>query len=94
MLLVHACLLAECLALVEDPQGLWAAILASTIGPNLLITGSVATLISRRIARDAGARLTAAGTRNPPGEAAAGMSPRAEEIAQLSVRHTNWCGFE
>ena len=39
--------------------GLWAAILATTIGPNLLITGSVATLITRRIARDAGARLTA-----------------------------------
>jgi hypothetical protein len=38
---------------------LWAAILATTIGPNLLITGSVATLITRRIARDAGARLTA-----------------------------------
>jgi Na+/H+ antiporter NhaD/arsenite permease-like protein len=39
--------------------GLWAAILATTIGPNLLATGSVATLISRRIARDAGARLSA-----------------------------------
>jgi arsenical pump membrane protein len=39
-------------------MGLWAAILATTIGPNLLITGSVATLITRRIARDAGARLT------------------------------------
>jgi len=39
--------------------GLWAAILATTIGPNLLLTGSVATLISRRIARDAGARLSA-----------------------------------
>ena len=39
--------------------GLWAAILATTIGPNLLITGSVATLISRRIARDGGARLGA-----------------------------------
>lgn len=39
--------------------GLWAAILATTIGPNLLVTGSVATLITRRIARDAGARLTA-----------------------------------
>jgi arsenical pump membrane protein len=38
--------------------GLWAAILATTIGPNLLITGSVATLITRRIARDAGVRLT------------------------------------
>ena len=37
--------------------GLWAAILATTVGPNLLITGSVATLITRRIARDAGARL-------------------------------------
>jgi arsenical pump membrane protein len=39
--------------------GLWAAILATTIGPNLLITGSVATLICRRIARDGGARLGA-----------------------------------
>jgi Na+/H+ antiporter NhaD/arsenite permease-like protein len=39
--------------------GLWAAILATTIGPDLLVTGSVATLISRRIARDAGARLSA-----------------------------------
>jgi len=39
--------------------GLWAAILATTIGPNLLITGSVATLITRRIARQGGARLTA-----------------------------------
>jgi len=39
--------------------GLWAAILATTMGPNLLVTGSVATLIARRIARDAGARLTA-----------------------------------
>ena len=38
--------------------GLWAVILATTVGPNLLITGSVATLITRRIARDAGARLT------------------------------------
>jgi hypothetical protein len=37
--------------------GLWAAILATTVGPNLLITSSVATLITRRIARDAGARL-------------------------------------
>jgi len=39
--------------------GLWAAILATTVGPNLLITGSVATLISRRIARDGGASFTA-----------------------------------
>ena len=39
--------------------GLWAAILATTVGPNLLITGSVATLITRRIARDGGATLTA-----------------------------------
>ena len=31
--------------------GLWAAILATAIGPNLLITGSVATLICPRIAR-------------------------------------------
>jgi Na+/H+ antiporter NhaD/arsenite permease-like protein len=39
--------------------GLWAAVLAATIGPNLLITGSVATLISRRIAAGGGARLSA-----------------------------------
>jgi arsenical pump membrane protein len=39
--------------------GLWAAILATTVGPNLLVTGSVATLIARRIARDAGARFSA-----------------------------------
>ena len=39
--------------------GLWAAILATAIGPGLLITGSVATLICRRIARDAGAKLRA-----------------------------------
>lgn len=38
--------------------GLWAAILATTVGPNLIISGSVATLITRRVARDAGARLT------------------------------------
>lgn len=38
--------------------GLWAAVLATTIGPNLLITGSVATLISRRIASDGGAKLS------------------------------------
>jgi Na+/H+ antiporter NhaD/arsenite permease-like protein len=41
------------------PGGLWAAVLAAAIGPNLLITGSVATLICRRIARDGGAWLTA-----------------------------------
>ena len=45
--------------LPAGPPGLWAAILATTVGPNLLITGSVATLIARRIARDGGARLTA-----------------------------------
>lgn len=39
--------------------GLWAAILATAIEPGLLITGSVATLICRRIARDAGAKLRA-----------------------------------
>jgi arsenical pump membrane protein len=39
--------------------GLWAAILATAIGPGLLFTGSVATLICRRIARDAGAALRA-----------------------------------
>jgi arsenical pump membrane protein len=45
--------------LPASTPALWAAILATTIGPNLLITGSVATLISRRIARDGGARLSA-----------------------------------
>ncbi len=39
--------------------GLWAAILATAIGPGLLLTGSVATLICRRIARDAGVTLRA-----------------------------------
>ncbi len=39
--------------------GLRAPILATTIGPKLLIAGSVATLITRRIARDAGAGLSA-----------------------------------
>lgn len=39
--------------------GLWAAILATAIGPNLIITGSVATVICRRITRDAGATFKA-----------------------------------
>jgi arsenical pump membrane protein len=39
--------------------GLCAAILATAIGPCLLVTGSVATLITRRIARDGNARLSA-----------------------------------
>jgi Na+/H+ antiporter NhaD/arsenite permease-like protein len=39
--------------------GLWAAVLATTIGPGLLLTGSVATLICRRIARECGAALSA-----------------------------------
>ena len=37
--------------------GLWAAILATAIGPGLLITGSVAAVICRRIARSSGAAL-------------------------------------
>jgi len=44
---------------VTGANGLWAAVLAMSIGPNLLITGSVATLICRRIARDGGATLSA-----------------------------------
>ena len=32
--------------------GLWAAILATAVGPGLLLTGSVATVICRRIARN------------------------------------------
>lgn len=41
-----------------ERRGLWAAILATTIGPNLLVTGSMATMITRRrIARDSGATL-------------------------------------
>jgi arsenical pump membrane protein len=39
--------------------GLWAAILATTAGPGLLVTGSVATLITRRIARDGNAGFSA-----------------------------------
>jgi arsenical pump membrane protein len=56
--------------------GLWAAILATTIGPNLLLTGSVATLIGRRIARDSGLNVnawqfTAAGLALVPAQLAA-----------------------
>jgi Na+/H+ antiporter NhaD/arsenite permease-like protein len=39
--------------------GLWAAILATAMGPGLLITGSVATVICRRIARESGTTLRA-----------------------------------
>jgi Na+/H+ antiporter NhaD/arsenite permease-like protein len=39
----------------SGPGGTWAAVLAMAIGPNLLITGSIATIICRRIARDEGA---------------------------------------
>jgi Na+/H+ antiporter NhaD/arsenite permease-like protein len=58
--------------------GLWAAILATTIGPNLIITGSVATVICRRIARDAGAtfkagRFSAAGAALLPVQLAVAM---------------------
>lgn len=38
----------------------WAAVLGLAIGPNLLLTGSVASLISRRIARDHGVGFGAA----------------------------------
>jgi Na+/H+ antiporter NhaD/arsenite permease-like protein len=37
---------------VVGATGRWAAVLGLAIGPNLLLTGSVASLISRRIARD------------------------------------------
>ena len=39
------------------PSGRWAAVLAMAIGPNLVVTGSVATLICRRIARQGEVRL-------------------------------------
>lgn len=39
-------------------SGRWAAILAMAVGPNLFITGSVATLICRRMARDGGAAMS------------------------------------
>jgi arsenical pump membrane protein len=39
---------------VSGMAGTWAAVLAMAVGPNLLLTGSIATLISRRIARDDG----------------------------------------
>jgi Na+/H+ antiporter NhaD/arsenite permease-like protein len=42
-----------------DPSGIRAAVLAMAIGSNLLATGSVATLICRRIARDGGVTLRA-----------------------------------
>ena len=57
---------------------LWAAILATTIGPNLIITGSVATVICRRITRDAGAvfkawQFSAAGSALLPAQLAVAM---------------------
>jgi arsenical pump membrane protein len=42
-----------------SPAGAWAAVLGTAIGPNLVLTGSVATVISRRIARDGGVRMSA-----------------------------------
>ncbi len=39
--------------------GRWAAILGMAIGPNLLVTGSVATLVCRRLAREEGQPLSA-----------------------------------
>jgi Na+/H+ antiporter NhaD/arsenite permease-like protein len=45
---------------VVGTSGPWAAILAMAIGPNVMLTGSVATLVCRRIARDDGVRLGAA----------------------------------
>jgi len=58
--------------------GLWAAILATAIGPNLIITGSVATVICRRITRDAGApfkawQFSAAGSALLPAQLAVAM---------------------
>jgi Na+/H+ antiporter NhaD/arsenite permease-like protein len=57
---------------------LWPAILATAIGPGLLITGSDATVICRRIARDSGAALrfwqyTAAGSVLVPAQLAAAV---------------------
>jgi Na+/H+ antiporter NhaD/arsenite permease-like protein len=59
--------------------GLWAAVLATTIGANLVITGSVATLICRRVARDAGVALrpwlfTAAGAALAPAQLAVAIA--------------------
>jgi Na+/H+ antiporter NhaD/arsenite permease-like protein len=39
--------------------GLWSAVLAMAIGPNILVTGSVATLICRRLAHGRGVHLSA-----------------------------------
>lgn len=41
-------------------SGSWPAILAMGAGSNLLITGSVATVICRRLAREGGARFSVA----------------------------------
>jgi arsenical pump membrane protein len=38
--------------------GTWAGVLAAAIGPNLVVTGSVATIICRRIARENGTDLS------------------------------------
>ena len=39
---------------------MWPAILAMTMGSNLLVTGSVATVIVRRLARESGGSFSAA----------------------------------
>jgi Na+/H+ antiporter NhaD/arsenite permease-like protein len=59
--------------------GLWAAVLATAIGPSLLLTGSVATVICRRIGRQAGVtlrawQLTAAGLMLVPVQLAAALA--------------------
>lgn len=41
------------------PAGAWPATLAMAIGPNLLLTGSVATVICRRLAREEGSDVSA-----------------------------------
>lgn len=70
---------AAALRVVGSP-GRWAAVLAMAVGPNLFITGSVATLICRRIARDGGAtlsgwRFTATGLALVPLQLAAAARP-------------------
>jgi arsenical pump membrane protein len=58
--------------------GLWSAILATAIGPGLLVTGSIATLICRRIAVDSGGafrarQFTAVGLMLVPAQLAAAL---------------------
>lgn len=66
------------------PAGPWPAILAMAIGPNLILTGSVATVICRRFAREAGSDLPVVAY----SIAGLGLVPLQLGVAHLGLRLT------